>query len=157
RALPVSHPESLAVLNWRSIEPRGVRPNHVMHGSDGSTWTEKNVVSGGVFPYGAFRLPPPNTSPFSKPFASYPTQKRCLTIKGQSELATGEYVSGYYFSGLEVRPAAGRTIVPDDDRVGAPVVAVISLRLSERRFSNAADALGQTVLIDNLPATVVGV
>src|SRR5207248_395231 len=38
RALPVSHPESLALLNWHSPPPRGVRPNHVMHSMDGSTW-----------------------------------------------------------------------------------------------------------------------
>src|SRR5205807_2757104 len=40
RVLPVSDPESLAVLNWHGKQPGGPRPNHVMHGMDGSTWID---------------------------------------------------------------------------------------------------------------------
>ena len=54
-------------------------------------------------------------------------------------------------------PAAGRTIIPDDDRAGAPAVAVISLGLSQRRFGGAANAAGQSILINNVPFTIVGV
>jgi predicted permease len=78
-------------------------------------------------------------------------------VKRQTEIATGEYVSGDYFRGLEVPPAAGRLILAGDDRAGAPLVTVISMRLSERRFGGAANAVGQPILIDNLPFTVIGV
>ena len=61
------------------------------------------------------------------------------------------------FGGLGVPPAAGRLIVPDDDRPGAPAVAVVSYAFSQRRFGGPAKAAGQPVLIDNLPFTVVGV
>ena len=54
-------------------------------------------------------------------------------------------------------PAAGRTILPDDDRAGAPAVAVISLGLSQRRFGGAANAAGQSILVDNVPFTIAGV
>ena len=92
-----------------------------------------------------------------QPVRYYPADKTTLIIKGQSEIATGEYVSGDYFRGLKVNPAAGRLIFSDDDRVGAPLVALISTRLSERRFSGPANAVGQAVLIDNLPFTIIGV
>ncbi len=45
----------------------------------------------------------------------------------------------------------------DDDRPGAPSVAVVSHGYSERRFGSAANAVGQPILINNLPFTVVGV
>ena len=54
-------------------------------------------------------------------------------------------------------PAAGRLIVADDDRAGAAPVAVLSLGYSQRRFGDAASAIGQPILINNVPFTVVGV
>ena len=80
-----------------------------------------------------------------------------VLIKGEAELAQGEYVSGDFFRGLAVSPAAGRLILADDDRAGAAPVAVLSLGYSERRFGDAASATGQQILINNVPFTVVGV
>src|SRR5438045_9656430 len=45
----------------------------------------------------------------------------------------------------------------DDDRAGAPPVVVISTGLAERRFSGTANAVGQSILIDNVAFTVIGV
>ncbi len=69
----------------------------------------------------------------------------------------GEFVSGEYFRGLAVNPAAGRLIIPDDDQAGAPAVAVLSFPYSQRRFGDAASAPGQSILINNVPFTIVGV
>ena len=66
-------------------------------------------------------------------------------------------MSGGYFRGLGIRAAAGRLIAPDDDRANAPSPAVISFALSRKRFSAPENAPGQSILIDNLPFTVVGV
>src|SRR5262249_438053 len=98
-----------------------------------------------------------NDSVFSSLFAYYPTGRRTLIVRGHAENTRGEYVSGEYFRGLEVTPAAGRIIVADDDRIGGPLVTVLSMGLSQRIFGNAANAVGQTILIDNLPVTVIGV
>jgi len=68
-----------------------------------------------------------------------------------------EYVSGGYFSGLGVSAASGRLIDPDDDRAGAPAVAVVSYALSEARFGGPASAPGQAILLDRIPFTIVGV
>ena len=157
RSLPVSDPESLVVLNWHSKDPRGPRPNHVMHSMDGSDWVEGDGLSSGIFPFGVFELLRENNAVFSNLFAYYHSDKRNLTIKGEAEIAAGEYVSGEYFTGLAVPPAAGRLIIADDDRAGAPPVVVISAGLADRRFSGAANAVGQSVLIDNIVFTVIGV
>ena len=157
RTLPVGHPESLAVLNWHSPGRIGGGANHVMHGMDGSTWSDGNGTSSGIFPFGAFERIGENTTLFSSLFAYYPTEKRTLVLKGHAEIAAGEYVSGEYFRGLEVAPVAGRLMVAEDDRAGARLVTVISTRLSERLFEGAANAIGQPILIDNLLFTVVGV
>jgi len=76
--------------------------------------------------------------------------------RSQAEQASGD-VSGDYFRGLEVLPAAGRLIIPDDDRVGAPAIAVLSFAFSQKRFGDAASAPGQSILINNVPFTVAGV
>src|SRR5215831_8817783 len=85
RALPVGDPESLALLNWHSKAPHGPKPNHVMHGMDGSTWgDEKAGETSGIFPYSAFELLQEKQSVFSSLFAYRGGGKRNLTIKGQA-------------------------------------------------------------------------
>ena len=80
-----------------------------------------------------------------------------VSVKGQAEIAHGELVSGNFFHGLRIVPAAGRLIVSDDDRVGAPPAVVVSYAYSEKHFGGAEGATGQAVLINNQPFTVVGV
>jgi predicted permease len=155
RSLPVSNPESLVVLNWHNkVKARGT----VLHGGSGEIYDDpKTGSTAGIFPYPAFELVHKSDGIFSSVFAYYPTRPVNLMAKGQAELASGEYVSGDYFRGLDVAPAAGRVIIPDDDRVGAPAIAVLSSVYSQRRFGDAASAPGQSILINNVPFTVVGV
>ena len=158
RSLPVADPESLVVLNWHARSPGR---DFVMQAMSGSTWGDsKSGTTSGMFPFGAFELFQKDDAIFSSVFAYFQprqTRRLNLAIKGQADLASGLTVSGDYFRGLAVLPAAGRLIAPDDDRVGAAAVAVVSHALSERRFGGAANAVGQTVLINNLPFTVLGV
>ena len=156
RSLPVSSPETLVVLNWGA---NATRKDSVMRGMSGSTWREENWRSAaGIFPYPAFELLRANSGAvFSSVFAYYPTRKVNLMVKGRAEQVGGEFVSGDYFSGLSVAPAAGRMIAPDDDRAGAPAVAVLSFAFSQNRFGHAASAPGQSILINNVPFTIAGV
>ena len=156
RSLPVLAPESLAVLNWHSN--RSGR-DFVMHSMSGSTWSEgKWGEVSGIFPYPAFELMRTNSAAvFSSVFAYYPTRNVNVMVKGQAEQANGEFVSGDYFRGLAVTPAAGRMILPDDDRGGAPAIVVLSFPFSQRRFGDVGNAPGQSILINNIPFTVVGV
>src|SRR5260370_35009263 len=65
-------------------------------------------------------------------------------------------VSGEYFRGLVVSAAAGRLIDSGDDRPGAAPVAAISFATSQQRFGGPSSAIGQPVLGDNVPSTVIG-
>lgn len=156
RSLPVSDPDSLAVLNWGA---NPVARQSVMHSTSGSTWREDKWLSaGGIFPYPAFELiRDKSASVFSSVFTYYPTRNVNLMVKGVSEQAGGEYVSGEYFQGLEVLPAVGRLIHPDDDRIGASPIVVLSHTFSQKRFGEPSAALGQAILINNVEFTVAGV
>jgi len=157
RSLPVRDPESLVVLNWHTRPGR----NSVMRGMSGSTWgDDKTGTTSGIFPFPAFELFRKNDAVFSSVFGHFrfwQTSKLNLAVRGQAEVAAGWNVSGDYFRGLGIPPAAGRLIIPGDDRPGAAAVAVVSYGFSQRRFGGAVNAAGQPVLIDNVPFTVVGV
>jgi predicted permease len=58
---------------------------------------------------------------------------------------------------LQVRPVLGRGILPEDTRLGAPGVAVLSYGLWQRRFGGTRQVLGQSLTIDGKPYTIVGV
>ena len=80
-----------------------------------------------------------------------------LNLDNRSRLAIGEVVTGNYFQVLGVGAAAGRTILPDDDRKDAARVTVISYRYWARELARAPDAVGRTVRIRGNAYTIVGV
>src|SRR5205814_3094804 len=58
---------------------------------------------------------------------------------------------------LRVPPALGRTLEPSDDSLqGGAMVAVLSHSFWERRFHSDPNVIGQIVLIDERPNSVVG-
>ena len=71
---------------------------------------------------------------------------------GTPERLIGDLVTGNYFDVLDVRPAAGRLLVEDDDSA-----AVISYSLWQRKFGASASAIGAKVELNGYPFTVVGV
>lgn len=157
RSLPVTDPESLVVLNWHA---KGERVP-VMRSMSGSTWGDSSAgTTAGVFPFPVFELLRTKETVFSSVFAHFrywQTRSVNVTIGGEADLAGGWHVSGGYFRGLGVRPAAGRLIGDSDDKPGAAPVAVVSYAFSQRRFGGPTGAAGASILIDNLPFTVVGV
>lgn len=160
RSLPVAEPESLVVLNWHSRPPRdgGKDWVHVMQGVSGTSWKgEKGAYVSGMFPYGAFETLGRESPVFSSFFGYFNGRNRNLSIRGQATSAQAEYVTGGYFRGLAVSPAAGRLIDAEDDRPGAPPVAVISYATSQNRFGGPPNAIGQPILVDNVAFTVIGV
>jgi len=163
RSLPVPDPASMVAIKWRSKPfAYGSRAKNgsefVLHGIDGDYFDDSTGQTGAILPFAAFeRLQQVSDPVLSSIFGFFRAGKVNVIAKGAAELATGEYVSGDFFRGLAVSPAAGRLIFADDDRAGAPPVAVISTRYSERRFGGPANAAGQPILINNVAFTVVGV
>jgi predicted permease len=76
---------------------------------------------------------------------------------GAAQLAQGKLVSGNFFSVLGVAAALGRPLTPEDDRPGAPPVAVVSFEYWRSKLGSELGVLGRVVDIDNLPMTLVGV
>jgi predicted permease len=86
--------------------------------------------------------------------------KSVLTYGDATETVEHHFVSGDYFSTLGVTPFLGRGItVADDVDGGGPdgAVIVISYGLWQRRFGRAASVVGTQVIVDRMPATIVGV
>ncbi len=80
-----------------------------------------------------------------------------LDIGGHVTRASGIVASGDCFATLGVRPAIGRLFGPDDDRDGAPRVAVLSYDAWMSMFSGAPDLLRRTVNVDGAEFAIVGV
>ena len=151
RALPVRNPGELAIVNWRARQGEGVVTSH-----NGSDYEEPG---GGItspdFPWPAYELLRHNNS-FSTLFAYKGGGRLNLTINGQAELGEVEFVSGNFFSGLGIVPAAGRLIADNDNLAGASQVAVLSYSYWRGRFAGDAAAIGQTININNIPFTITG-
>src|SRR5438309_4804281 len=129
-----------------------------MHALQGMAWPgDKGDMVLGIFPYGAFETLRQENPVFSTVFGYFDGRSSNLAIGGQATSASTEYVTGEYFRGLAVSPAAGRLIDSEDDHPGAAPVAVISFATSQQRFGGPSSAIGQPVLVDNVPFTVIGV
>ena len=95
---------------------------------------------------------------FSSVFCQFGTAVS-LSFSGQTERVDAELVSGNFFRTLGVRPTIGRVFSPEeDDRVykGHPSV-VLSHQYWVTRFAANRNVIGQKLLVDNYPMTIVGV
>jgi predicted permease len=71
--------------------------------------------------------------------------------------AIGQLVSGNYFSVLGVTAMRGRLLTPDDDKPGAPPVAVISNRYWQKVLNSDNGVVGKSFILNGNGFTVVGV
>ena len=81
-----------------------------------------------------------------------------LSRNGNNEKLWGYLVSGNYFDMLGVKPALGRTFLPEEDqtRLSHPV-AVISYSLWQTRFGGDPSVIDRDVLINGKKFKVIGV
>jgi predicted permease len=76
----------------------------------------------------------------------------------QAENKDAEVVSGNYFQLLGLKPTVGRLMTPQDDTAkNANPVLVLSYDYWKTRFGASRDIIGQTVLINGHPFTILGV
>ena len=69
----------------------------------------------------------------------------------------GQYVSGNFSRTLGVQPWMGRLMTDADDRVGAPLVAVMSYRVWESKYGSDPSVVGGNFQINGHAFTVIGV
>ena len=153
RALPVRNPGALAILNWHARREPLVIDIH-----NGSLYNE---VGGGKtspdFPWPAYELLRDHNSVFTSLFAYQDVGRLTLSVRGQAESGRVQLVSGNFFRGLGIIPAAGRLIDESDNLAGGSRVAVLSYQFWRERFEGDPAVVGQAMRINNLPFTVVGV
>jgi predicted permease len=139
RLLPVKDPEQLVML-----QPTGA--NYGNWQGDGY-----------VISYPIYTDIRDHNDVFSGMFArrNWPMQ---VSYQGHTERVNGELISGTYFPVLGVGAALGRVLTPDDDKVpSAHPVAVLSYDYWRTRFGADPNAIGQKIIVNNYPLTIVGV
>ena len=122
KTLPVTHPEQLVLLRWESP--------HVVTDS---------------LPYPTFAQLRDSTYVFDGMFA-FCDLRLATDVDGKPGIASGQLVSGSFFSLLGMQAIAGRTFTSEEDRVpGGDPVAVISDRYWKRQFGLDPAAVGKSI------------
>jgi predicted permease len=81
-----------------------------------------------------------------------------VAFRNQTLDAAGMFVSGSYFSVLQLRPVVGRLIGPADDQtVGAHPVVVLAHSFWQTRLASDPSVVGQTMVVNGQPFTILGV
>jgi macrolide transport system ATP-binding/permease protein len=76
---------------------------------------------------------------------------------GQVARAIAHLVSGNYFTVMGVDAALGRTFTPDDDKLNAQPVAVVSNGYWKQRLNSDPSAVGKIAILNGTAFTIVGV
>lgn len=86
-------------------------------------------------------------------------QDRAMNLTGgrEPELLQALQVTANFFPTLGVPLSVGRNFRDAEDRADANHVVIVSAAFWQRRFAGQVGALGQTLLLDNEPYTLVGV
>ncbi|HEY6345783.1 MAG TPA: ABC transporter permease [Bryobacteraceae bacterium] len=138
RLLPLKNPQELVQIQWRG---------------------ERNAASigGGTVSYPFYGDIRDRNQVFSGVMCRF-SLDLSVAQQGHTDLVTGELVSGNYFEVLGVSAALGRVFTPEDNRIpdGHPR-AVLSYDYWTERFGADPNILGQKILVNNFPMTVIGV
>lgn len=84
-------------------------------------------------------------------------QTNFVMLHGDPRRIAAALVSSSFFPTLGVTAELGRVISDVDDQVGAPPVMVISEAFARQEFGEPARALGQSVIVNDMARTIVGI
>src|SRR5689334_1882277 len=157
RTLPVAEPERLVLFEWQSGQPfrvNGMRGSAIP-GPPGKR--QSSVFRYDVFERMRQQWQQSPDSPLSDFFAFAPIYEITAAVGEQAQIVMGQAVTGGYYAGLGLQPALGRGITDEDDRAGATPVVVISDQFWQEQFNADPAVIGQTLKLNKLPFTVIGV
>lgn len=149
KSLPVAKPEEL----WRiGDKVRCCNWGGYTQGDDGNF---------ALFSWEAYKNFRAHTPEFSELAAlqagNAPLGVRREGSQAQADTRNGQYVSGNFFKTLGVQPWIGRFLTDEDDREGAPPVAVMSYRIWQEKYGADPSVVGASYQINGHPFTVIGV
>src|SRR5262249_37066732 len=94
-------------------------------------------------------------------FAGWISTSFVVTAQERPRQLPGAQVTADFFRTLGVKPALGRTFLPDEDGLiraaNAGRSAVISYRYWQEELGGDSNVLGRTIGLDSTPYTIVGV
>lgn len=133
--LPVDEGDRIVSVGYWDSE-RNLPERHLLH--DYAEWQEQMTT---METLAAFRDVDRNVALADGPGAS----------------ARGALITSSAFRALRTEAQLGRALQPSDDDPGAPGVIVLGHQIWQSRFTGDQAILGQTVRVDGVPYTVVGV
>ncbi len=114
-----------------------------------------------IFSYPLYQHLRDHTPEFAE-MAAFQASDDMMSVRqgGASAVAqpfVGQFVSGNYFTMFGVPAYAGRVFKPENDKPGAPPVAVMSYRAWQLHHALDPAVIGSVFVIDGTPITVVGI
>ena len=110
-----------------------------------------------------FSVSPPNYLDWEKQtksyenLAAYSGSRINLTGDGEPQQLIGVKATAHYFDVYGIKPALGRTFLPEEDAPGKNHVVVLSYPFWQRVFGGTADVVGRPIQLNGEPYTVIGV
>jgi predicted permease len=136
--LPVRNPEQLVMLAGRGNHYGGNNGRDKLSYPMYQDIRDKNQVFSGMFC--AHR------------------ETMSATFEGRTELISGEVVSGNFFPVLGIGATLGRVFNASDDLIqGGHPLAVLSYGYWKTRFGSDRNIVGQKIVVNGQPLTVIGV
>jgi predicted permease len=80
-----------------------------------------------------------------------------ITGADEPERVSVAGVSADFFKVLGVEPILGRTFLPEEDKPGGPLLAVLSYGFWQQRYGADPDIMGRTLTLDDFSYTIIGV
>ena len=153
KSLPVRNPHELRRIIWIT---RTLPKIALLEG--GYSKTKSGGLCCGSFQYQTYLDFAEQARGFSDVFA-FSNFGEFVTISagGLASRAYPETVSGNFFQSYGAGVLIGRPITPEDDRPGAPPVAVITYPLWQRVFSLDPHVIGRTLTVRDTIFTIIGV
>jgi predicted permease len=145
--LQIPSPEQLRLLAWNDDG------NSVVHGRWGEFSSGAPTV---IFSYPIYQLLRTHNQVLGDLFG-FKEDSMNATLHGNAQRVDAVMVSGNYFGALEVQPELGRAIQASDDVSSATPVAMISDAVWQREFGRSPAVVGQTVTLNQLGFTIVGI
>ncbi len=158
RDLPVHDPARLLVFQY--VEPDGQWPpalDHSHSGRGGRDAGGRPVSLSISWPSFAYMRSRARLSTLAGFVPLGMVDRSSAVVRGEPMLVDADMVTADCFPLLGVRPALGRGIVPEDERPDAPRVGVISDRFWNRAYARGRGALGDTIVLNGVAVTLVGV
>ena len=156
QSLPVRNPEELVVPQW-SAHGRPQNTGTSSFGDCSGRGTPGPNSDGCSFSYPMFKEIRAQEGVFSSVAAFAGPAQLDLSGSGSASIVRGEFVSGDYFQTLGVPAALGRALEPSDELPGAAPVVVLNYGYWQSAFGGAAGAIGETVRLNGVTFTIVGV